>query len=186
VQELEPPHCDAGTHTLRPCSEIEVVMNARLLVVMGAQTLWSAAQAEVPAYDVSGRFAGTYLCGATAAADVTWDAVKGQWRGDIVAVRHGSLSLEVSSPEYRSWKAFGIELSAAFYTVRVARLPMAKRIHALAAGMSISGGYDPARQCFSLAQRPSMVRLTRRFFSLLFRPERAQICRDASGKCRVR
>jgi hypothetical protein len=97
-------------------------MSARWLVVMGAQTLWSAAQAEVPAYDVSGRFAGTYLCGATAAADVTWDAVKGQWRGDIVAVRHGSLSLEISSPEYRSWKAFGIELCAAFYTVRVARL----------------------------------------------------------------
>jgi hypothetical protein len=103
--------------------QVRLAMSARLLVAMTAQTLWwSAALAEVPTYDTSGRFAGTYLCGATAAADLTWDAVKGQWHGEVVGVRDGSLSLKVSSPEFRSWKAFGIDLSAAFYTASVARL----------------------------------------------------------------
>jgi hypothetical protein len=35
----------------------EAVMKARLLVVIAAQTLWSAALAGVPAYDVTAQFA---------------------------------------------------------------------------------------------------------------------------------
>jgi hypothetical protein len=96
-------------------------MNLGVLVVIAAQATSTAALAEAPAYDTTGRFAGTYLCGATAAAGLTWEAADGQWRGDIVAVRDGSLSLRLSSPEHRSWKAFGIDLSGVFYTVSIVR-----------------------------------------------------------------